>query len=396
MHDIIIAGGGMVGASLAVALAPLGLKVAMIEAFAFSASTAQPAYDDRSVALSYGSSLIYQDLGLWPALQDAAQPISSIHVSDKGFFGTSRLHATKEKVPALGYVIENRTLGNVLYNTLQRSAVDVMAPARVTNITQEQGGASAVLTVDNAGVAQTLHCRLLVIADGADSPLRQQLGINTREHDYQQSAIIANVTSAKPHQNIAYERFTRSGPLALLPLSRERYSLVWTRRADEVEQTLQLDDAEFLQQLQQAFGYRQGEFIKTGQRSSYPLRLVKSAVESAGRALVIGNASHALHPVAGQGLNLALRDVAVLTRLLRDAQYHAEDVGCGDLLAEYTRLRSPDYQRVVNYTDGLVRIFSSDLPGLGHARAGGLLAVDRVKPLRRQLARQSMGLHYMR
>lgn len=386
----------MVGASLAVALAPLGLRVAMVEAFAFNPSTAQPAYDDRSVALSYGSSLIYQDLGLWSGLQNAAEPISSIHVSDQGFFGASRLHAAKEKVPALGYVIENRVLGNVLYDTLQQSEVEVIAPARVTQITQQADDHAASLLIDNNGTEQELRCHLLVIADGADSPLRKQLGISTRERDYQQSAVIANVSTAKPHHNIAYERFTRSGPLALLPLSRGRYSLVWTRRADEVADTLALDDAGFLQQLQQAFGYRQGEFVKTGKRSSYPLRLVKSEVESAGRALVIGNASHALHPVAGQGLNLALRDVAVLTRLLRAAVTNAEDVGSAELLAEYTRLRTPDYQRVVNYTDGLVRVFSSDLPGLGHARAGGLLAVDRLKPLRKQLARHSMGLHYMR
>ncbi len=396
MYDVVIAGGGLVGASLAVALAPTGLRVALVEAAALRSTSAAPTYDERSVALAHGSQLIYQTLGLWPQLQAEAEPIRSIHISDKGFFGVSRLHATQEKVPALGYVLENRVLGQVLYAALQRSEISLLAPARVTRITPAADGNSARLSLDKTGAETLLDCRLLVVADGADSALRQQLGIATEERDYQQSAVIANVSTAKPHQNIAYERFTRSGPLALLPLSRGRYSLVWTRRADEVAATLQADDTAFLQQLQQAFGYRQGAFIKTGKRSAYPLRLVKSAVESAGRALVIGNASHALHPVAGQGLNLALRDVAVLTRLLREAANTQSDVGASALLAEYTRLRTPDYQRVVRYTDGLVRVFSSDLPGLGPVRAGALFALERLSPLRRRLARQSMGLHYMR
>ncbi|MGB0847602.1 MAG: 2-octaprenyl-6-methoxyphenyl hydroxylase [Thiolinea sp.] len=395
MYDVIIAGGGMVGASLAVALSPLNLRIALVEAFAFNSGHSQPAYDDRSVALSYGSGLIYQELGLWSTLQDHVEPIKTIHVSDKGFFGASRLHAKQEKVPALGYVIESRILGGSLYAALQASNVEVMAPAKVLQAEQATTG-SVHIRLDNNGEKQSLDTRLLIIADGADSPLRRQLGIDTHEYHYQQSAIIANVTTAKLHNNVAYERFTRSGPLALLPLSRDRYSLVWTRRADETEATLQLDDIEFLQQLQSAFGYRQGRFIKTGHRSAYPLKLVKSQQENRGRAVVIGNASHTLHPVAGQGLNLALRDVAVMAELLRKAVNSGADIGSADLLDEYTRLRATDYQRVVNYTDGLVKLFSSDIPGLGHLRAGSLLAVDRIEALRKQLAKQSMGLRYKR
>ncbi|MGB1008975.1 MAG: 2-octaprenyl-6-methoxyphenyl hydroxylase [Thiolinea sp.] len=403
MYDVIIAGGGMVGASLAVALSPLNLRIALVEAFAFNSGHSQPAYDDRSVALSYGSGLIYQELGLWSTLQDHAEPIKTIHVSDKGFFGASRLHAKQEKVPALGYVIESRILGGSLYAALQASNVEVMAPAKVLQAEQAITGSDDInstgsvhIRLDNNGEKQSLDTRLLIVADGADSPLRRQLGIDTHEYHYQQSAIIANVTTAKPHNNVAYERFTRSGPLALLPLSRNRYSLVWTRRADETEATLQLGDTEFLQQLQSAFGYRQGRFIKTGRRSTYPLKLVKSQQENRGRAVVIGNASHTLHPVAGQGLNLALRDVAVMAELLRKAVNSGADIGSADLLDEYTRLRATDYQRVVNYTDGLVKLFSSDIPGLGHLRAGGLLAVDRIEALRKQLAKQSMGLRYKR
>ncbi|MGB1254999.1 MAG: 2-octaprenyl-6-methoxyphenyl hydroxylase [Thiolinea sp.] len=395
MYDVIIAGGGMVGASLAVALSPLNLRIALVEAFAFNSGHSQPAYDDRSVALSYGSGLIYQELGLWNTLQNHAEPIKTIHVSDKGFFGASRLHAKQEKVPALGYVIESRILGGSLYAALQASNVEVMAPAKVLQAEQAITG-SVHIQLDNNGEKQSLDTRLLIVADGADSPLRRQLGIDTHEYHYQQSAIIANVTTAKLHNNVAYERFTRSGPLALLPLSRDRYSLVWTRRTDETEATLQLDDIEFLQQLQSAFGYRQGRFIKTGHRSAYPLKLVKSQQENRGRAVVIGNASHTLHPVAGQGLNLALRDVAVMAELLRKAVNSGADIGSADLLDEYTRLRATDYQRVVNYTDGLVKLFSSDIPGLGHLRAGGLLAVDRIEALRKQLAKQSMGLRYKR
>ncbi|HMT92846.1 2-octaprenyl-6-methoxyphenyl hydroxylase [uncultured Thiothrix sp.] len=391
MWDIVIVGGGMVGASLALALKPLQLKVALIEAVAFG-SRSQPAYDDRSVALSYGSSRIYQGIGIWSELQTQVAPIKQIHVSDRGYFGATRIRAEQEAVPALGYVVESRVLGQVLFNALTGSQLEIISPATVSEF--EQHADYVEVKFERQGLVEGLQTKLLVIADGAKSPLREQLGIEVKERNYQQTALIANVSTDKPVQGVAYERFTSSGPLALLPMTQGRYSLVWTHKTNEVEASLSLSDAEFLQKLQQTFGYRQGRFIKAGKRSSYPLSLIKSAAEVQGRAVLIGNASHTLHPVAGQGLNLALRDVASLSDLLAmQAQQH-HDCGSAAMLATYQAARQADYKSVLGYTDSLVRLFSNDFPPLGHARAGGLLAVDRIAPLRKLLTQQSMGLRF--
>ncbi len=391
MFDVVIVGGGMVGASLALALKPLNLKVAVIEAVAFGSSS-QPAYDDRSVALSYGSSRIYQGMGIWQQLAPQVSPIQQIHVSDRGHFGATRLSAEQESVPALGYVVESRVLGKLLFEALADSAIEIISPATVYAL--EQFADYAEVKIERQGVVDSLQTRLLVIADGANSPLREQLGIKTKQRDYQQTAIIANVSTEQPVAGIAYERFTHSGPLALLPMTQGRYSLVWTHKTSEAEASLALSDAEFLQKLQQVFGYRQGRFIKAGKRSSYPLSLVKSVAEVQGRAVLIGNASHTLHPVAGQGLNLALRDVATLSDLLAAQAGEQADCGAPELLAAYQAARQPDYASVVGYTDSLVRLFSASFAPLGHARAGGLLAVDRIAPLRKLLTQQSMGLRF--
>lgn len=391
-YDVVIVGGGMVGASLAVALSPLGLKVALVEAFAFGHQTTQPGYDDRSIALSYGSSRIYQGMGLWRALQSGVEPIQAIHVSDRGHFGATRLTAVQEQVPALGYVVESRVLGAALHDALKQSSVQLIAPAQVTDLIPETD--KNVLHIQRQGMTEQLAARLVVIADGSRSPLREKLGIKVRERDYGQSAVIANVTTELAHQNQAYERFTANGPLALLPLTQGRYSLVWTQRTSDVASLLALDDATFLKQLQDAFGWRQGRFTRVGQRSAYPLSLIKSEQEIAQRAVLIGNASHTLHPVAGQGLNLALRDVALLAELIATQQRAAKDLGEAALLQQYQTLRRADYRQVVNYTDTLVRVFSNDFAPLAHARAVGLMAVDRVAPLREWLTQQSMGLHF--
>lgn len=391
MFDVLIVGGGMVGASLAVALKPLGLKVGLIEAFSFGVAE-QPAYDDRSIALSYGSSRIYQGMGLWENLRAGIESIQNIHISDRGHFGAARLSAAQEQVPALGYVVESRVLGKLLYDELASGKIELIVPAKVFAL--EQTADCIRVSIERDGVADTLSSRLLVVSDGVNSSVRGMLGIAAKRTPYHQTALIANVTTAELHRNTAYERFTPSGPLALLPLTEGRYSLVWTHRDEDVEATMQLDDVAFLQKLQAEFGYRQGEFLRVGRRATYPLVLQKSAREVEGRAVLIGNASHALHPVAGQGLNLGLRDVATLVDLLAEAARGGGDAGDAGLLQTYEARRQPDYATVVRYTDSLVRIFSNDFAPLGHARAGGLLAVDRVPALRHWITRQSMGLRH--
>ncbi|HRJ54122.1 MAG TPA: 2-octaprenyl-6-methoxyphenyl hydroxylase [Candidatus Thiothrix moscowensis] len=389
MFDVLIVGGGMVGASLAVALKPLKLKVGLIEAYNFGVAE-QPSYDDRSIALSYGSSRIYQGMGIWGKLRSGVESIQHIHVSDRGHFGAARMEATEENVPALGYVVESRVLGKLLYDELATGEIALLVPAKVYGV--EQSADSVQVQIERNGVVDTLQTRLLVVSDGRDSSVREALGIDSIRSEYHQTALIANVTTSEPHRNTAYERFTANGPLALLPLTEGRYSLVWTHRDDEVANTLQLDDADFLRKLQLEFGYRQGAFTKVGQRAAYPLVLQKAVKEVAGRAVVIGNASHALHPVTGQGLNLGLRDVAQLADLLAETVLANSDPGAADLLARYQRLREPDHQSVVRYTDTLVRVFSNDFAPLAHARAAGLMAVDRIALLRHWNARQGMGV----
>ncbi len=393
-YDVLIAGGGMVGASLAVALMPLKLKVAVIDAFEFG-EPKQPSYDDRAIALSYGSSRIFKGMGLWDDLHSNTTEINQIHISDRGHFGAARLTAEKEKVPALGYLVESRVLGKQLYDVLKAksSRVDLIVPASVTGLQRVENGLQ--IKVQKKDKKRNIKTKLLVAADGTSSKVRELCGIASKHKDYCQSAVIANVSTEKPHNNQAFERFTDTGPIALLPLSDNRCSLVWTHDTkngtDDLNHTLSLNDDAFLQKLGKKFGYRLGRFTKVGKRSSYPLSLVTAEKNTAARTVIIGNASHTMHPVAGQGLNLALRDIADLADLIAENQH---DVGSESLLQAYDEKRKGDLKTTIRYTDSLVRLFSNDNFFLGHARAGGLLAVDRFSPMRKWITRQSMGIKY--
>lgn len=392
-YDILIVGGGMVGASLAVALIPLNLKVGLIDAYEFGVAE-QPSYDDRAIALSYGSSLIYKGMGLWPELATKTTPINKIHISDRGHFGAARLSAEKENVPALGYLAESRVLGKQLYDRLQNSDIELIVPAKVS--TFEYHKDHLQVTIQRGEKQLQLKTRLLVGSDGTQSKIRQLSGIGVNRSEYNQAALIANISTEKPHQNEAFERFTETGPIALLPLSDNRCSLVWTHDTSagdkQLNATLALDDKGFLKKLGDEFGYRLGRFTKVGKRSSFPLALLTSTRNTAERTVIIGNASHTMHPVAGQGLNLALRDIAVLAELI--SQYKDQDLGAEKLLQDYEKLREGDLKTTVLYTDSLVRLFSNDNFLLGHVRAGGLMTVDRIAPLRKWISRQSMGINY--
>ncbi len=398
-YDIVIVGGGMVGASLAVALLPLSLKVALVDEFEFGAPS-QPSYDDRAIALSYGSSLIFKGMGLWDELEPKTTRIQRIHVSDRGHFGAARLTAKQENLPALGYLVESKVLGQQLYQILKKSHVDLIQPATVKNLSESKD--ARVLDLEQDGQETQLTARLLVAADGTDSKIRELSGIHISCSDYKQSAIVSNVSTEKPHQGEAFERFTDTGPIALLPMSDNRSSLVWTHSTEAGTQRLDavmaMNDADFLDELGKEFGYRLGRFTKVGKRSTFPLSLVTADKNTATRTVIIGNASHTLHPVAGQGLNLALRDVAVLTDLVADLmsnkQTHSTITTVEMLLKAYEETRKGDLEGTIQYTDSLVRVFSNDHALLGHARTGGLLAIDRVSPLRKWLMRKSMGINY--
>ena len=384
--DVLIIGGGLAGASLACALEESGLSIEIIEAHPLNTDN-QPCYDDRTVALSYGSRVIFEAMGLWDAMADKIEAIKTIHISDRGHLGVTRLRHDEEGVEALGYVAENRVLGEVLYQRLaENQNVILHCPAEVLDLQQDDESVSVRYQQD--GEEHELMAGLLVVADGVNSKTRDMLQIGVSRQDYQQSAVITNITPGQPHQNIAYERFTDTGPLAFLPLTENRCSVVWTVPTEQAEELAALDDEEFLEKLQQRFGFRLGYLQKTGQRHVYPLALVEATQVVRGRVVLMGNAAHAIHPVAGQGFNLALRDIALLAELLtsRSSEMMAET------LATYVEMREQDAQRVYRLTDTLVKVFSNDFFVLGHARSVGLLATDFLPFLKRKLARQSMGL----
>lgn len=383
-YDLIIVGGGMVGASLAIALKNSTLRIALVEAVSAQSYT-QPSYDDRGIALSYGSQRIFESLGLWTQLTTHSTPIGNIHVSDRGHFGVTRLSAVDENVPALGQVITARSMGLVLNEAIEaQQNLDIISPASVVKLEQFDDHIELEL-----GNGHKLSAQLAVAADGGQSTIRKLLGLGALEHDYQQTAVTANITPSQPHNNWAFERFTDTGPIALLPMSDNRCSLVWTVKSGEDKALLDLTEQDFLAQLQDRFGYRLGKLKQVGQRHSYPLRLIQADQPVQHRAVLIGNAAHNLHPIAGQGFNLGLRDVAVLADILVSS---TEDCGDASLLFDYKQWRLNDQDNVIQATNSLVTLFSNDNPVLGHLRGAGLSLMEALPPVKHWLAKKSMGL----
>lgn len=390
--DIVIAGGGMVGASLACALAKLPLRLAVVERIPFD-SDAQPSFDLRTTALSRTSQCILDSLGVWREVAKHAAPIRRIHVSEQGRFGTTVIDAARQGLPALGYVLENRRLGEVLWSQLAAADnVDLLVPARIDSARPAVEHIAAQLNTD--GNTTEITARLLVVADGAKSQLRAALGIAADTRPYCQTAIIGTTEITKAGDGVtAYERFTPAGPMALLPAGDGRYVFVLTQADAAVETTLALDDGAFCELLQQRFGHRLGKFHRVGRRVAYPLALTRSRELSAHRAAIVGNAAHGLHPVAGQGYNLGLRDAATLAELIADdLRDGASDPGADALLKAYTDWRHQDQRNVVAFTDGLIRIFELPTGLLGNLRGLGLAAFDVWPGAKNTLARTTMGL----
>jgi 2-octaprenyl-6-methoxyphenol hydroxylase len=388
-YDLLIVGGGLVGASLGLALAGRGLRLGVVEAV-LPAAGAEPSYDDRAIALAYGSRRVFDALRVWPAIAPAAEPIREIHVSDRGRFGFTRLRAVDEDVPALGYVVTARELGGSLLSELDRRAdVQLIAPARVTEVFPERERVRVQIDIDGVELEHT--ARLLVAADGGHSFVREALGFQTRRWEYAESAVVANITPERPHAGVAYERFTEHGPVALLPLSDGRCALVWTVPNERLDEVLGYDDAAFLHGFQARFGYRLGRFLQVGRRTGYPLSFLRVLDAVRPRVAVIGNAAHTLHPIAGQGFNLGVRDVAALAEVVADAQRDGRDIGASETLARYERWRRRDQQAVALATDGLARLFTSPLGPLRLARDLAMLTLDLVPPVKHLLARAAMG-----
>ncbi|MDE0006497.1 MAG: 2-octaprenyl-6-methoxyphenyl hydroxylase [Rhodospirillaceae bacterium] len=390
--DVLIVGGGLVGSTLAHALAQIPVSTVLVEERAPGRLEA-PGFDDRSTALASASQRILDGLGLWEGVAGEAEPIRTIHISERGRFGASRLLASEEGVPALGYTVENRVLTGAVWPKIREAeAVTCLAPGSLEDFEVEASGVTA--RVNTEGSVRTIRARLLVAADGARSRVRSELGIGVREDDYGQKGLILNCETEISHRGRAFERFTPTGPLAMLPLGRGRMSVVWTLPREEGDRIGALADAPFRNALQKAFGYRLGRIRQVGERSAWPLHRVRADALTATRAVLIGNAAFSLHPVAGQGFNLALRDIAALSELICDARRDDADAdpGAAPLLERYAEWRASDQRRIAGFTHGLMRLFTIDSAPLAVSRGLGLMAFDLVPGAKHWLARQAMGL----
>jgi 2-octaprenyl-6-methoxyphenol hydroxylase len=384
--DIAIVGGGLVGASLALALAGSGRSAMLIESVPFGA-VGQPSFDERTTALGNASRRIFEGLSVWPAIAPHAAPIRTIHVSERGRFGFARLHASEQGIEAFGYVVANRQLGAALWAPLAHSpGLTLRAPASVAQV--DIGPAGVRLTLEAAGVREEVAAALVVAADGAHSQIRAAAGIAAEVEDYQQLAVVANVACDRPAHGVAYERFTSAGPLAVLPLHDGARAVIWAARPEEAQALLALPEPEFLARLQAQFGWRAGRMLRAARLGAYPLKLTRAAHTVGVRTVLIGNAAQALHPVAGQGFNLGLRDAAMLAEVLANAE---GDVGAPELLERFAHWRARDRGGVVRFTDSLVRLFGSARPGMALLRNLGLLAFDLTPPAKSALARVSAG-----
>lgn len=386
-YDLVIVGGGLVGGSLACAVRGAGLRVCVVEAVP-PASADQPSYDERAIALSWGSRLILEGIGLWPDIAPGAEPLRHIHISDRGHFGFSRLDCRDAGVDALGYVAPARLMGCAIHDGL--SGVELLCPARLVGFHVHPDWAD--LEVVCGGESRLIRTRLLVAADGGNSAIRRRLGFSIRERGYGHDALITTVTPDRPRPETAFERFTETGPLALLPMTQGRYSVVWTARETETADLLALSDEAFLERLQARFGYRLGRFSHLGRRIAYPLKLLLTRDPVRPRLVLIGNAAHTLHPVAGQGFNLGLRDVAALAQVVSDAVRAGGDPGGSLTLDAYRRLRGNDQASVAAATDALARLFVNPWLPLRLGRDLGMLGLDLAPGLRHLVAKRFMGI----
>jgi 2-octaprenyl-6-methoxyphenol hydroxylase len=400
-YDVLIAGGGMVGISAALSLhRQLGpeCRILLVEGFPLPTadpdfqSGYSPSFDARSTALSYSSCLIFQELQLWDALVQRASVIEQIHVSEQGRFGSTLMQADDYDWPALGYVVENAWLGNVLVQALHRTNIQTLSPARVLTASAE--AEQVCVSLENS---ESVSAQLLLVADGANSALRESLGVDVLQQDYAQHALIANIGHALPHRACAFERFTPQGPLAMLPMlaneaDGERSALVWSLPQEQAQTLLHCTEEQFLEALQQRFGYRLGRLQRVGERHAYPLALTAAREQVRSGVVILGNAAHSLHPVAGQGFNLALRDVARLGAVLAEARRQGKPLGDLSVLQLYMQQQTGDQERTTQFSDRLPGLFMQRDPALALLRDIGLMALDLSPALKREFVRHTAGV----
>lgn len=391
--DIAIAGAGMVGASAALGLARLGYRVLMVDPAALNpgAPAYSPSYDARSTAISWGSRDILDTLGVWTEMAQHACPIKQVHVSEQGRFGTVQMRADDSGLPALGYVVPNEWIGACLLAAVaEQSTVSILDAARIEHIDFDDG--QCRLQIASGATRQVVQASLLLIVDGAHSATAKLLGIETRSETYQQFALIANVTTELANHGVAFERFTPGGPLALLPLAERVSALVWTLSPSACQQIRDASDAEFAERLLALFGERLGRIERVGSRQTYPLQLCRIEEQYRPGVLILGNAAHSLHPVAGQGFNLALRGVAALLSALTETPRHGADLGDPAFLQQFCQSRQKDQARTIHFSDQLVKTFGSDNLLLSVVRDLGLVGLEALPGLKSRFAEMAMGL----
>lgn len=398
-QEVIIVGGGMVGLSLALMLSKANIQVKLLEAIKYpdyddeNLAAYHSTFDARNSALSRRTVQIYQELGLWNALQEHATPIIEVNITEQGSFGKARLKAAQEKVESFGQVIENAWLGRVLLAEVKKqSLIELIDGVQVTSLTQDDDFAYIEAQRDQKKIE--LQTKLVIAADGRDSFCRKALGIGASEYDYDQVAIVTTVQTSKPHENVGFERFSHLGPLALLPLPGEyRRSVVWpVKKGTEGEWLGEENDQHFLDALQETYGDRAGKFQKTGKRFSFALSQVLAEKQAIGRVVLMGNAAHTIHPVAGQGFNLCMRDAHVLVRYLSEQLEKNADLGEKAVLQAYEKARLKDQQRVIKFCDSVVRGFSNQNPFLKVIRNTGLMAFENIPGIKPLVANYAMGL----
>jgi len=386
--DVLIIGGGLVGSSLAIALDGAPLRVALAEAVPPRVEL-QPSYDERNLALARASVNALEALGVLDA-QAPATPIRKIHVSRRGDFGAVRLDAAELGLPAFGAVVPARELGNALLRRLDACAqLQRLAPAQAVDIASEGDAIAVELRVGET--TRRVRTRLLVGADGSESFVRRALGIDAERRDYAQSAFVTTLTTERPLAGTAYERFTDSGPVALLPLGERRAGLVLTVPGEDAARVAALDDDAFVALVHERFGWRAGRLSRPGRRKPYPLSRLLAAHTTAPRAVLVGNAAQTVHPIGAQGFNLGLRDALTLAELLRDPHANTDDPGNDELLSRYVERRAEDRAATTAFSDELVRVMGNDLLPLRLLRSLGFHVLDRVGPLKHRFALRGMG-----
>ncbi len=388
MRDVCIVGGGPVGLSAALTLARQGRSVTLLEAR--DLGYVEPdAMDARSIALSLSSQRIFESLDLWDDLRPNCAPIRHIHVSSAGHLGMTRLHADELGLEAMGQVVEYHLLQQTLLIEAEREpAIELCFPARIESLQMQDSGPVIEFRSEQEEDLQCREGRLLLLADGGQSDLAARLGLQRESRDYGQTAIVANLRFDRAGDGWAWERFAARGPMALLPLVRDRYALVWSLPPQQAEALIEAGETDFIEALHQQFGYRLGRVREVGRRAAFPLVLRRTRPLSGSRWALLGNAANVLHPVAGQGFNLALRDVSTLYDVLEGCSLDGDP---GEALQRYARRREPDQQRTLAWGNRLVELFGNDLPILDHGRAAALGLLERCPALKCEVAWQGMG-----